>query len=224
MSHKILIVEDEERIAHWVDNYFQRAGYETAVVHDGRSGLQKARQIAPDLIILDLMLPEIDGMSICRTLRSESDVPIIMLTAKGQEDDRVAGLESGADDYVVKPFKSRELVARANALLRRVEGRAQHILRGEGIELNVAAHYCSVNGCDVALSRTQFAILEMLMRHPNQVFSRDRLMDVAFGDSFVGMDRNIDTHIRRLRKQIEPDPKQPQFIQTIYGVGYKFVG
>lgn len=223
MAHKVLIIEDEERIAHWVESYFQRAGYETVVADNGRSGLQKAREFAPDLIILDLMLPELDGMSVCRTLRSESDVPIIMLTAKGEEDDRVAGLEGGADDYVVKPFKSRELVARANALLRRVEGRSQHILRGNGIELDVSAHNCVVNERSVTLSRTQFAILETLMRHPNQVFSRERLMDAAFGDSFAGMDRNIDTHIRRLRKQIEPEPQQPRFIQTIYGVGYKFV-
>jgi DNA-binding response OmpR family regulator len=222
LKRKVLVIEDESRIAHWVQSYFERAGYEVVVAGDGLIGLQLARQSAPDLIILDLMLPQLDGMTVCRTLRGESDVPIIMLTARGNEDDRVLGLDSGADDYVVKPFTARELVARANALLRRSGGRTQQMLRGGEIELDVTAHRCTINDQTISLSPTQFAILEMLMRHPNQVISREKLMDAAFGDSFAGLDRNIDTHIRRLRQQIEPDTRQPRYIQTVYGVGYKF--
>jgi DNA-binding response OmpR family regulator len=222
LKRKVLVIEDESRIAHWVQSYFERAGYEVVVAGDGVTGLQLARQGAPDLIILDLMLPQMDGMTVCRTLRGESDVPIIMLTARGSEDDRVLGLDSGADDYAVKPFTARELVARANALLRRSGGHTQQVLRGGEIELDVAAHSCTINGQAISLSPTQFAILEMLMRHPNQVISREKLMDAAFGDSFAGLDRNIDTHIRRLRQQIEPDTRQPRYVQTVYGVGYKF--
>lgn len=223
MSLKVLIIEDEKRIAHWVQTYFERDGFETVVVGNGRIGLTLARTENPDLIILDLMLPGMDGIDICNTLRQESDVPIIMLTARDKEPERIKGLTIGADDYVTKPFSPNELVARARAVLRRVKGKTQRQLSAGPIILNVEAHTCTINGKSIELSRTHFAILETLMRHPNQVLSRDQLLEHAVTNGLDVIDRTIDSHIRRLRQQIEPDPKNPQFIQTVYGVGYKFV-
>ncbi|KAA3663135.1 MAG: DNA-binding response regulator [Chloroflexi bacterium] len=223
MSLKVLIIEDEKRIAHWVQTYFERDGFETVVVGNGRIGLTLARTENPDLIILDLMLPGMDGIDICNTLRQESDVPIIMLTARDKEPERIKGLTIGADDYVTKPFSPNELVARARAVLRRVKGTTQRQLSAGPIILNVEAHTCTINGKSIELRRTHFAILETLMRHPNQVLSRDQLLEHAVTNGLDVIDRTIDSHIRRLRQQIEPDPKNPQFIQTVYGVGYKFV-
>ncbi len=223
MTDKVLIIEDEKRIAHWVQKYFEKAGFETAVSHDGLSGLQLARSENPTIIILDLNLPKMDGMTVCRRLREETAVPIIMLTARGKEKERIDGLNSGADDYVTKPFSPNELVARAQAVLRRVKGQTQQKLSAGSIVLHVQARRCEVNGRSVPLSRTQFGILETLMRHKNQVLSREQLLDLAFADGLDVVDRTIDTHIRRLRRQIEADPKNPQYIQTVYGVGYKLV-
>ena len=222
MSQKILIVEDEERIAHWTQRYFEKAGFTVSVAPDGKQGLQKARDESPDLILLDLMLPEIDGMSICRTLRAESDVPIIMLTARGTQRDRIEGLELGADDYIVKPFDPEEAVARAKAVLRRVNGTAQQRLQAGEITLDLNSHSVTVAGEARALSHNQFALLATMMRHPNQVLTREQLIEAALAD-FDGFDRAIDTHIRRLRRQIEADSRNPRYIHTVYGVGYKFV-
>ncbi|MCP5095367.1 MAG: response regulator transcription factor [Chloroflexi bacterium] len=223
MTQTVLIIEDEKRIAHWVQTYFERAGFETAVTHDGLTGLTLARETAPDLIILDLMLPKLNGMTICETLRQETAVPIIMLTARDKEQDRILGLETGADDYVVKPFSPNELVARARAVLRRVKGHQQQSITAGAITLDIEAHACTIHDRPIALSRTQFAILETLMRHQNQVLSREQLLELAFTDGLDVTDRTIDTHIRRLRRQIEADPKNPQRIKTVYGIGYKFV-
>lgn len=220
----ILVIEDEERIAHWVQTYLARGNFYALIAHDGRSGLQMARTHNPDLIILDLMLPHLDGETICRTLRDESDVPIIMLTAKDGEQDRVKGLKLGADDYVVKPFSAQELVARVEAVLRRSTGKIQQCIKTEDITLDVQAHRCTVRGEAVALSPTHFSILEALMRHKNQVLSREQLIALAFTDGDDLVDRTIDAHIRRLRIQIERDPKNPSYIQTAYGVGYQFIG
>lgn len=223
MSLKVLIIEDEKRIAHWVQTYFERDGFETMVVGNGRIGLNLARTENPDLIILDLMLPGMDGIDVCNTLRQESDVPIIMLTARDKEPERIKGLTIGADDYVTKPFSPNELVARAHAVLRRVKGKTQRQLSAGPITLNVEAHTCVINGKSIELSRTHFAILETFLRHPNQVLSREQLLEHAVTNGLDVIDRTIDSHIRRLRQQIETDPKNPQFIQTVYGVGYKFV-
>ncbi|NDJ59816.1 MAG: response regulator transcription factor [Chloroflexi bacterium] len=219
----VLIIEDEARIAHWVAQYFERAGFAVWLAADGLTGLTLARQHHPALIILDLMLPGMDGVEVCRTLRLESDVPIIMLTARGEEDERVDGLTAGADDYVVKPFSSRELVARGEAVLRRVQQRVQQRLQAGGIALDTNAFRCTVDGREIHLSRAQFAILEMLMRHPGQVITRQQLMDAAYAEPTANFDRAIDTHIRRLRRQIEPEADEPRYIQTVYGVGYKFI-
>ena len=221
MSGLILIVEDDTRIANWVKVYFERAGFSAEVAHDGKTGLSLALSLDPDLIVLDLMLPHLDGMELCRILRRESDVPVIMLTAREAHIDRIKGLESGADDYVVKPFDPEEVVARAKAVLRRVNDKVQQVLTCGNITLDEATRRVTINQQQINLSQTQFLLLAAFMRHPNQVLTRDQLIALAFNDEFDGFDRAVDNHILRLRKQITVDGYQP--IQTIYGVGYKFV-
>ncbi|VAW31033.1 Phosphate regulon transcriptional regulatory protein PhoB (SphR) [hydrothermal vent metagenome] len=230
MDQTILIVEDETRIAHWVQSYFEQAGFKTLVTADGAEGLQLALTKQPDLVILDWMLPGMDGLEVCKRIRRESSVPIIMLTAKGKEIDRILGLELGADDYVVKPFSPDELVARARAVLRRMvlasasedEEKAKGILRAGEVELDTAAFLCKIAGQEVALSRIQFALLETFMRHTGQALTRQQLLDAAFKGDYEGFERTIDVHIRRLRRRIEADPSNPQYIVTVFGIGYKF--
>jgi DNA-binding response OmpR family regulator len=223
MSKTILVIEDEPQIARWVRAYFEEAGFRVTVASDGPTGLHMSRASRPDLVILDLMLPGMDGLDVCRTLRQETDVPIIILTARGKETDRILGLELGADDYVVKPFSPGELVARARAVLRRADGTIGHteVLRGGDIELDLAAHTCTVRGQPVSLSPTQFALLETLMRNAGRALSREQLIEAAM--SYDGYDRMVDVHIRRLRQRVEMDPSQPRHIVTVFGVGYKFV-
>jgi DNA-binding response OmpR family regulator len=224
MAPTVLVIEDEARIAHWVRAYFEEAGFRAVLASDGVVGLQLARTERPDLIILDLNLPGLDGVSICRTVRQQSAVPIIMLTARGKELDRILGLELGADDYVVKPFSPGELVARARAVLRRTQGEQwqSEVLRSGSICLDITAHTCTVDQQPVSLSRIQFAILAALMRYPGRPLSRQQLLDAAFDENYDGFERVIDIHIRRLRSQIERDPARPQHIVTVVGVGYKF--
>ena len=217
----VLIIEDDQRIADWVKIYFERAGFLAEIAHDGQAGLERARSLCPDLIVLDLMLPGMEGMEVCQVLRMESDVPIIMLTAKGGQLDRIHGLERGADDYIVKPFDPDELVARAKAVLRRYHGRVQSTLKCGSLTLDESTHKARWEDLPIELSQAQFAVLAALMRHPNQVLSRAQLIAMAFNNNFEGTDRAIDTHIRRLRKLIHQDVFQP--IQTVYGAGYKFV-
>ena len=221
MSGRVLIIEDDARIANWVKLYFERAGFFADVAHDGESGLEMARDLVPDLVILDLMLPRLDGVELCRILRQESDVPIIMLTAREAHADRIIGLDSGADDYIVKPFAPEEVIARAQAVLRRVKGRVQQVLTRGNITLNETAQSVTVGGEPVVLSQAQVALLSTLMRHPNQVLTRDQLISLSFNDEFDGLDRAIDSQVARLRRQINRDGKQP--IQTVYGAGYRFV-
>ena len=221
MSGTVLIIEDDTRIANWVKVYFERAGFRAEAVHDGELGLETARNLSPTLIILDLMLPGIDGVELCRILRRESDVPIIMLTAREAPAERINGLESGADDYVVKPFDPEELVARAEAVLRRVKGRVQQVLTHGRIELNETTGTVTVGEEQVVLSQAQMALLSTFMRHPDQVLTREQLIALTFNDEFDGFDRAIDNQVARLRKQITRDGKQP--IQTVYGAGYRFV-
>ena len=182
MSRTVLIIEDDTRIANWVKVYFERAGFFAEVAHDGELGLDLARDLAPDLIILDLMLPRLDGVELCRILRRESEVPIIMLTAREAHADRIIGLDSGADDYVVKPFDPEEVIARAAAVLRRVKGKVQQVMTRGNITLNETAPSVTVNGEPVILSQAQIALLATLMRHPNQVLTRDQLISLSFND------------------------------------------
>ncbi|MXX25026.1 MAG: response regulator transcription factor [Caldilineaceae bacterium SB0668_bin_21] len=221
MRGTVLIVEDDTRIANWVKVYFERAGFSAEVTHDGESGLELARTLLPDLIILDLMLPRLDGVELCRILRRESDVPLIMLTAREAQDDRIIGLESGADDYIVKPFAPEEVIARADAVLRRVKGRVQQVLTHNNIKLNETTRSVTVDGEPVPLSQAQIDLLSAFMRHPNQVLTRDQLIELAFDNDFEGFDRAIDNQIARLRKQISQGRNRP--IETVYGAGYRFV-
>ena len=221
MGGTVLVIEDDTRIANWVKVYFERAGFSAEVTHDGESGLALARDLAPDLIILDLMLPRLDGVELCRILRRESDVPIIMLTAREATPERIIGLDSGADDYIVKPFDPDEVIARAEAVLRRVKGRVQQVLTRGNITLNETTGIVTVDEEPVSLSQAQIALLSTFMRHPNQVLTRDQLISLTFNDEFDGFDRAIDNQVARMRRQINRDGKQP--IQTVYGAGYRFM-
>jgi len=225
-ERKVLIIEDEARIAHWVEEYFKQAGFQTLTAADGLEGLTLAQTKDPDLVILDIMLPGLDGIEVCRTLRQDSDVPIIMLTARGQEADRIRGLNLGADDYMVKPFSPGELVARAHAVLRRVHGESyteeEELKKGE-ITLNLISRNCTVNEKEISLSRTQFSLLKTFMNNAGRVLSRQQLLVSAFEGDYSGYERTIDVHIRRLRKKIEADPANPKHIITVFGMGYKFV-
>lgn len=219
MSQNILIIEDDRRIANWVKVYFERAGFSAEIAYDGQAGLAAARSLAPDLIILDLMLPRLGGIEVCNILRRETDVPIIMLTAKEAHSDRIKGLDCGADDYIVKPFDPEEVVARARAVLRRAQKEVQQVLTCGAIRLNTMTQSVSVNEKPVSLSQAQFALLSAFMRHPNQVLTRDQLVSLAFNNDFDGFDRAIDNHILRLRKQLGAAAP----IKTVYGAGYKLV-
>ena len=221
MSGTVLIVEDDTRIANWVKLYFERAGFVVEAAYDGESGLALARDLTPDLIILDLTLPRLDGVELCRILRRESEVPIIMLTAREAHAERVIGLDSGADDYIVKPFDPEEVIARAGAVLRRVKGKVQQVLTRGNITLNETTWSVTVKGEPVNLSRAQIALLSTFMRHPNQVLNREQLIELTFSHEFDGFDRAVDSQIARLRKRISRAGSQP--IQTVYGAGYKFV-
>ena len=220
-NRTILIVEDEPRIAHWLKVHFERAGFSAEVAGDGYTGLALARSRRPHLIVLDLMLPRLDGMQVCRVLRRESSVPIIMLTARESHADRVAGLDAGADDYVVKPFDPDEVVARAKAVLRRVDESVQPVLTCGAITIDDTTRRATVGERPVNLSPAQFALLSAFMRHPNQVLTREQLIALAFDDDFDAYDRAIDNHVLRLRKLIGSNGKQP--IRTVYGCGYRFV-
>ncbi len=220
----VLVVEDEKKIADVVKAYLERDGY--TVEHAG-TGEDAIGQLSKgfDLIVLDLMLPDMDGEEICRLIRNDSDVPIIMLTAKSAEEERIRGLGIGADDYVTKPFSPRELVARVNALLRRTKKAAQPMSFNSGsLEINVENHEVFSGGEQVTLTPTEFKILLVLAERPLAVLSRHQLVNVVQGYDFEGYERTIDAHVKNLRQKIEPDPKKPVFIKTVYGVGYKFIG
>ncbi len=224
-SVRILVVEDEPKTAATVRLYLEDAGYAVDVVADGAEGLEAARSGAHDLVVLDVMLPRLDGTDLCRKLRVDSRVPVIMLTAKATEDARVRGLDLGADDYVTKPFSPRELVARVRAVLRRgatadVDDTAS-ISRGE-LVIETGARRVLVAGEEVRLTPTEFDLLCLLARRPGRVYSRDELIDEVLGRDFLGMDRTVDAHIMNLRKKIEPDRRRPSYIQTVFGAGYRF--
>ena len=226
MNELILVVDDEPKIVRIARDYLERSGFRTLPVHDGIRALAAARQEKPDLIVLDLNLPGMDGLDVCRALRRESSVPIIMLTARVEEMDRLIGLEVGADDYIVKPFSPRELVARVRAVLRRTQGDVQTsgLLRQGELELDLNGHRVSVRGEAIKLTRVEFSLLAALAQHPGQTFTRAQLLQRLHGIADGGFDRSIDAHIKNLRRKIEADPADPRYVQTIYGVGYQFVG
>jgi DNA-binding response OmpR family regulator len=220
---KVLIVDDEARIVEGARRYFEQAGFEVLAAHDGETGLAVARGERPDLVVLDLMLPGMDGLDVCRELRRESDVPIIMLTARVEETDRLIGLELGADDYVTKPFSPRELVARARAVLRRARpGLVRKTYRFGEVLFDVAAQHCIVAGETVPLTPTEFNLLHTLVRHPGQVLSRAQLLEASGLGALEGAERTVDVHIHNLRRKLEPDPAEPRYILTVFGSGYRF--
>lgn len=226
--HRILLVEDEPGLADSVRYALDSEGFDVFVADSGVSGLESARVNHPDLVLLDLMLPGMSGLDVCRQIRSSSDVPIIMLTAKDAESDKVAGLELGADDYMTKPFSMRELIARVRAHLRRaaksgVLSESNEVLRGGSIELDIDAHQARLNGEAVDLRPKEFELLESLMRRKNRLAARHTLIDEVWGPTYFGDTKTLDVHIKRLRQKLEPNPTGPVHIVTVRGLGYKFV-
>jgi len=219
----ILVVDDEARIVAFVKAYLEREGYAVITAADGPNALKLAREQQPQLIVLDLMLPEISGWDVCRTLRRESSVPIIMLTARDEVADKIVGLELGADDYVTKPFDPKELVSRVNAVLRRARGGGPPgaVISVDDLVIDPDKHQVRRAGEPVELTAMEFAMLQTLAQSPGRVFSRAQLLDRVQGEDFVGYDRTIDSHIKNLRRKLEPDPDNPRYIITVYGVGYK---
>jgi len=221
----VLVVDDDVKTVELVKVYLNRDGYRVLIAYDGVEALRVARESNPDLVVLDLMLPDVDGLEVCRTLRHESDVPIIMLTARTTDQDKLTGLDSGADDYVTKPFSPKELAARVRAVLRRLPGERgpAQITRGE-LTMNFVRREAWLADRLLALTDVEFKLLGVLAREPGRVFSRGDLIEKALGYDFAGFDRTIDVHILNLRRKIEQAPNRPRYIKTVYGAGYRFVG
>jgi two-component system response regulator RegX3 len=224
---RILIVEDEGSLADSVRYNLEREGYAVTVAADGRQALERFREESPSLVILDLMLPEVSGLDVCRSIRAGSDVPIIMVTAKDSEADKVAGLELGADDYVTKPFSVRELVSRVRALLRRTRMRAEaspeEVVDGGPVQMDVVRHEVLVSGEAVAFPPKEFELLEVFLRRKGRLLTRDFLIEQVWGVDYFGDTKTLDVHVKRLRKKIETDPHHPVHVVTVRGLGYKFV-
>ncbi len=221
---KVLVVDDDVKTVELVKMYLNRDGYRVITAYNGNDALQMARENHPDLMVLDLMLPGVNGLDVCRTLRQESDVPIIMLTALTTDDDRLTGLNCGADDYMTKPFSPRELAARVRAVLRRLPGeRGPERIEHGGLTVDFLKHEAYLNGKALSLTPIEFKILGALVKEPGRVFSRAQIIDNALGHDFDSFDRTIDVHILKLRRKLEPDPHHPEYIKTIYGAGYKLL-
>lgn len=225
MSPRILIAEDDPKQAEVVRRYLELEGHSVMVVHDGRAAIDEARRRQPDLLVLDVMMPRVDGLDVCRVLRAESQVPIIMLTARSTEDDLLLGLDLGADDYMGKPYSPRELTARIRTLLRRAgtPGRGRDRRRVGDIQVDIDRHEVTVGGRRISCTAAEFRILACLATAPGRVFTRQQLLDDAFGFEHYALARTIDVHIMKLRQKLEPDPARPQYLLTVYGVGYKVV-
>jgi two-component system alkaline phosphatase synthesis response regulator PhoP len=223
VSSKILVVDDEAKIVKLVRSYLEQAGFAVVEAGDGQTALIQARREKPDLVVLDLGLPGIDGLEVARTLRRERDTPIIMLTARIEDTDKIVGLELGADDYVTKPFNPRELVARVRAVLRRASsaGAAPELLRAGALVVDISGHQATLDGRALDLTRTEFELLAVLLAHPGRAFTRLELLDRVQGDAYEGYERTIDAHIKNLRAKLGDDPRHPRYIQTVFGVGYK---
>jgi DNA-binding response OmpR family regulator len=223
---RILVVDDDPTVADVVARYLQRDGHDVECVADGRVALARARESPPDLVVLDLMLPGMDGLEVCRRLRAASPVPVVMLTALGAETDRLVGLETGADDYVTKPFSPRELALRVRSVLRRARGAVAGpfgtgVLRDGDLVVDAGAHEAVLRGAELALTAREFDLLAFLLRHPRQAFTRDQLLDRVWGWSF-GDTSTVTVHVRRLREKIEDDPTAPRRIVTVWGIGYRY--
>jgi two-component system alkaline phosphatase synthesis response regulator PhoP len=223
VSQKILVVDDEAKIVRLVRSYLEQAGFGVVEAHDGQTALIQARREKPDLVVLDLGLPGIDGIEVTRTLRRERETPIIMLTARIEDTDRIVGLELGADDYVTKPFNPRELVARVRAVLRRTGGgtAAPEMLRAGDLVLDLGGHAATVAGQPLDLTPTEFDLLGVLMQNPGRVFTRLELLERVQGYAYEGYERTIDAHVKNLRAKLGDDPRHPRYVQTVFGVGYK---
>lgn len=225
-QRSVLIIDDDIKLTRLLKTYFEKEDFLVFLAHDGREALQFMWSKRPDIIILDLMLPDLDGWEVCRRIRKESDIPIIMLTARDEEADRLIGLEIGADDYVTKPFSPREVVARAKVILRRVHKTLikPEVIRFGKIKLDVRSHEVTNEDKLLDITPTEFKILELLACNQNRVFSRLQIVEQVQGYAFEGYERTIDAHIKNIRRKIEENPKEPRYIQTVYGVGYKLVG
>ena len=222
----VLVVEDEPKITELLKLYLERDGYQVVTAISGEGALSTFHQKAPELVLLDINIPGVDGLEVCRQIRRESALPIIMLTARDEEADKLIGLELGADDYVTKPFSPREVVARVRAVLRRAgptqPQQALETLRAGDLVLDPERHEVHRGGVLLDLTPTEFRLLEVLMRNPGRVYSRLQLLDLVQGEAFEGYERTIDAHVKNLRSKIEPDPQRPTHVLTVYGVGYKF--
>jgi len=235
---RVLIVDDDSKILSSLRLYLEHAGYEVAAASDGQRALAAARAFRPDLVVLDVMLPKGDGLAVCRALRAESEVPILFLTARATEEDRLEGLDLGADDYVTKPFSPRELVARVRAILRRARGesdedevpqrrsgspeaRPAETLRVGALRIDPARHEVTVRGARVDLTPREFRLLHALARDPGRAMTRDELAERAFGPEYEGLARTVDAHVANLRRKIEPDPASPVYVETVFGIGYR---
>lgn len=224
---KILVIEDEKKIAEIVRTYLISAGYRVSIAFDGNSGLEQAEAFSPDLVILDLMLPDKEGEEVCQILRGKSSVPILMLTAKSQEEDRIKGFSLGADDYLSKPFSPRELVARVGAILRRTKDKKRpfgDIVRIGKLSIEVDRHLVKSESKEIHLTPSEYNLLLYMAKYPRQVFTRDELIETIRDSSYEIYDRTIDAHIKNLRRKIEPDPDKPIYIKTVRGFGYKLGG
>jgi DNA-binding response OmpR family regulator len=223
---KILVVDDEPKIVQLLRDYLERAGFGVLAVSDGKNALTVSRSEKPDLIVLDLGLPEMDGLDVTRNLRKDSNVPILMLTARSEETDKLVGLELGADDYITKPFSPKELVARVRAIFRRMENYSQantEVLRVADLTLDIPRMRVTAEGRALEeLTPTEFELLAAMARHPGRVFTRSQLLDVVQGVAFESYERAIDAHIKNIRHKLEPEPREPRYILTVYGVGYRF--
>jgi two-component system, OmpR family, alkaline phosphatase synthesis response regulator PhoP len=226
---KVLVIDDEKRIVDGVKKYYEQAGFVVVAAYDGNEGFALAMQEEPDLIVLDLMLPGLDGLDVCRKIRQRNEVPIIMLTARVEETDKLIGLELGADDYVTKPFSPRELVARSRAVLRRMNKtndyldhtHAAEVVNIGDVVFDIGAHQCQVDGNVVQLTPIEYDLLFYMVRHKKQVCTRMQLLQAAHLGSFEGVERTIDVHVYNLRKKLEKDPTSPKYILTVFGVGYR---
>ena len=229
MGPSVLLVEDETNLADAVRLNLEREGFDVRMAKDGVGGLAEARREAPDIIVLDIMLPDLNGLEVCRALRRESDVPILMLTALGEEVDKVVGLELGADDYVTKPFSMRELLARVRAILRRPRNAAgpaspEEVLRSGNLEIDLAAHVVRLDGEAIPMRPREFALLALLVKNPRRVYTRNQMLEALWGHDYIGDERTVDVHIRWLREKLEEKPSDPTRIVTLRGIGYRFEG
>ncbi|THF72796.1 response regulator transcription factor [Cohnella fermenti] len=231
MSERVLVADDETNITDVCRRYLEREGYQVMTARDGLEALELWSSTKPDLIVLDLMMPHKDGWQVCKEIRQTEDIPIIMLTARGEEQDRLMGLTWGADDYLTKPFSPRELVLRVRAILRRVrrgqpvqDASSEQAIQFEGLTIQAGKRRVEVCGQAIELTVTEFELLHLLASHPDQVFSRSQILNKVWDFSYEGDTTTVTVHIRRLREKIEPNPSEPRYIKTVWGIGYKFAG